>query len=126
QPSTTAAAPKMAAPPRAKPKPAAPTAVAPLTIRAGDFYVDGVKSQLVGVNASGAASVLALGSPCGGTDVDLDLMFSLLPERALVRVWFTQRMATGGATPTRMWDALDAVVAAAERAPSRPLLDVTL
>jgi hypothetical protein len=81
---------------------------------------------LVGVNATGAASVLALGSPCGGTDVDLDLMFSLLPERAAVRVWFTQRMATGGDPATRMWSALDAVVDAAERAPTRPLLIVTL
>jgi mannan endo-1,4-beta-mannosidase len=139
EPATTVTEPPMAPPPSPTPAPVttsaprraappvAPTAnPVPLTIRDGHFYVDGVSSQIVGVNASGAASILALGSPCGGTDVDLDLMFSLLPERALVRVWFTQRMATGGSTPTRMWDALDAVVAAAERAPSRPLLDVTL
>jgi hypothetical protein len=92
----------------------------------GRFVVDGVERPLVGINASGAASTVAFGSPCGGTDVDLDQMFAALPERALVRVWFTQRMATVGVPPTRRWDAIDAVVDAAERASTRPYLLVTL
>jgi mannan endo-1,4-beta-mannosidase len=112
-------------PPPPAPPPPAPDPSIPLTVRNGRFVVDGIERQLVGINAAGAGSRLAFGSPCGGTDVDLDQMFAALPDRALVRVWFTQRMATHAGT-IRDWSALDAVVDAAERAPTRPLLQVTL
>jgi mannan endo-1,4-beta-mannosidase len=97
-----------------------------LGIEDGRLVVDGDLRPLIGVNAPGAASSTRLGSACGNADVDLDLMFSLLPDRSLVRVWFTQRMATDIGSITRDWSPLDAVVAAAERSAKRPILVVTL
>jgi hypothetical protein len=95
-------------------------------VRDGKFIVDGDERALVGVNASGAASALVVGSPCGYPDVDLDLMFSVLPQRSLVRVWFTQRMVTNLGTGERYWEPIDAVIDAAERSPSKPLILATL
>jgi hypothetical protein len=124
QPSKVAPPDTAADPPVPAPVPT-PSAL-PLAVRNGRFVVDGTERAIVGINASGAASDLVVGSPCGYPDIDLDLMFSVLPDRALVRVWFTQRMVTKLGSQERYWDPIDEVVAAAERAPSRPLLLVTL
>ena len=120
---TTESAPATTAPPVVPP----PSPItARLAVRDGRLLVDGERRPVLGVNVAGAASVLRLGAPCGNVEVDPDQLFSVLPDRAMVRVWFTQRMATDIGRVTRDWSAVDAVVAAAERAPNRPILLVTL
>jgi hypothetical protein len=72
-----------------------------------------------------AASTYALGLGCGD-QIDPSALFAAVPSDALVRVWFTQYLATDHATGERDWSSFDRVVAAAETAPTHPHLVVTL
>jgi mannan endo-1,4-beta-mannosidase len=85
----------------------------------------GAPHQFVGINAPMAASTYALGLGCGD-QIDPTALFAAVPPDAIVRVWFTQYLATNHMTDVRDWSSFDRVVSAAELAPSHPHLVVTL
>ena len=83
---------------------------------------------LAGINAPNHRTDWHLqAAGCMSEAVDLPALFDALGPDSVVRVWFTQGMATtAGEPPARDWSALDETVRQADASPNHPHLLITL
>jgi hypothetical protein len=107
---------------------ASPLGAGQVSVVNGRLMVGDRNLFLTGVNAPNHRTDWHLqAAGCMSEAVNLPALFDALGPDSLVRVWFTQGMATtAGDAPARDWSALDETVRDADASPNHPHLLITL